>query len=448
MRVWGDQPAIAWQDRLFTYDDLTGMVATWQSELPRLGIDPGAVVAIKSDYSPNACALLLSLIDRQSIIVPLAPSEELHHEDFLATAQVERVLHLDDEDRWQLHERTVSDAHPLVGGLRKRGHPGLVLFSSGSTGKHKAALHDFFHLLEKFKVPRQRLTTLNFLLFDHIGGINTLFYTLSNGGVVVFTASRNPDDVSRLIQQHRVQLLPTSPTFLNLLIMTEAYNHHDLSSLELVTYGTEMMPHSTLQRLQAAIPNVRLQQTYGMTELGILRSKSEASDSLWVKLGGEGTETKVANGTLWIRTQSAMLGYLNAPSPFDEDGWMDTHDLVEVQGEYVRFLGRQSEIINVGGHKVSPAEVESTLLQMDNVRDASVFGEPNPITGHIVVAEINLIAPEPRLELQRRVRAFCGDRLARYKVPAKIIINDQPLHTARFKKSRRVSAPESAPSEA
>jgi long-chain acyl-CoA synthetase len=69
--------------------------------------------------------------------------------------------------------------------LIERQHPGLVLFSSGSTGKSKAALHDFIPLLEKFKVPRHRRVTLTFLLLDHIGGINTLFYTLANGGTGV-----------------------------------------------------------------------------------------------------------------------------------------------------------------------------------------------------------------------------------------------------------------------
>ena len=79
----------------------------------------------------------------------------------------------------------------MLRGLLDAGAPGLVLFSSGSTGENKAVLSDFDRLLEKFKVPRQRLVTLTFLLFDHIGGVNTLFYTLSNGGTVVTVQSRS-----------------------------------------------------------------------------------------------------------------------------------------------------------------------------------------------------------------------------------------------------------------
>jgi acyl-CoA synthetase (AMP-forming)/AMP-acid ligase II len=118
------------------------------------------------------------------------------------------------------------------------------------------------------------------------------------------------------------------------------------------------MPDSTLWRLHAAFPRARLQQTYGLTELGVFQTRSLASDSAWVKVGGDGVETKVVDGELWIRCRYAMLGYLNAPSPFDEDGWFPTHDRVLVDGEYLRILGRDSDLINVGGEKVYPAEVE------------------------------------------------------------------------------------------
>jgi acyl-CoA synthetase (AMP-forming)/AMP-acid ligase II len=314
----------------------------------------------------------------------------------------------------------------------------LVLFSSGSTGKSKAALHNFTHLLEKFKVERQRMCTLTFLLLDHIGGINTLLYTVSNGGTIVSVRSRDPDVVCQAIERHHVEILPTSPTFLNLLLISEAYSRYNLSSLKLITYGTEVMPETTLLRIHELFPNVRLQQTYGMSELGILRSKSKDSSSLWVKVGGEGYQIKVVDDILWVRAHSAMLGYLNASSPFDEDGWMNTGDMVEVDGDYIRILGRKSEIINVGGQKVYPAEVESVLLQMENVKDVVVIGEKNPITGNIVTARVNLFESEDTRAFKQRVRTFCRDKLASYKIPVKIEISGQEQFNARYKRLRRL----------
>lgn len=196
------------------------------------------------------------------------------------------------------------------------------------------------------------------------------------------------------------------------------------------------MPASTLTRVAAAFPDAKLQQTYGMTELGILRSESRGPDSLWVRVGGEGYETKVVEGRLWVRAESAMLGYLNAPNPFSEDGFLDTGDLVEVDGDWLRILGRRSEVINVGGSKVHPAEVESVLLAMDGVEDAAVAAEPNAITGQIVTATVRVGTGESLTDFKGRMRAWCRDRLESYKIPAKVRFADGPLYSERYKRKR------------
>jgi len=438
MAQWKEAPAIVWSDQVTHYSDMLDKVSMWHKELDANQIAAGSVVAICGDYSPNACALMLALIDRNMVVVPLSLAAEVHWSEFIDIAEVEVVFTLDQTDNWKIEKKPISASHPLIMALRNQNEPGLVLFSSGSTGKSKAAIHNFSFLLDKFKVEKQRLCTLTFLLLDHIGGINTLFYTLSNGGSVVSVRSRDPDHVCQAIEKYKVQLLPTSPTFLNLLLISEAYKRYDMSSVSLVTYGTEVMPESTLQRINQALPNVKLQQTYGLSELGILRSKSKSNDSLWVKVGGEGYETKVIDGILWIKAHSAMLGYLNAPNPFDEEGWMNTGDMVEVEGEYIRILGRKSEIINVGGQKVYPSEVESVLLQMENVKDAVVFGEANPITGNIVAARINLFEPEDTREFRKRMHIYCREKLASYKIPVKVEISDQNSYNERYKRMRKV----------
>lgn len=432
-----DTTAIVWHGASVRYGELVDRVAQWRTALDEAGVAAGQVIGIEGDYSPGAISLLLALIARNTIVVPLTASVAVHRDEFLTIAEAQAVISFDDNDGWHIARRDVAVSHELTRALIAQGHPGLVLFSSGSTGKSKAALHDFAPLLEKFKVVRHRQVTLTFLLLDHIGGINTLFYTLSNGGTAVVARTRDPDEVCAAIERHRVELLPTSPTFLNLILMSEAHRRYDLSSLKLITYGTEVMPQATLQRVCEAFPGVRLQQTYGLSELGILRSKSREDGSLWVKIGGEGFETRIVDGVLHVRAKSAMLGYLNAPSPFDAEGWMNTQDMVEVDGEYIRILGRRSEIINVGGQKVYPAEVESVLLQLPNVRDATVYGEANPITGQIVAARMNLVEPEDLDSLKKRVRAWCRDHLASFKVPVKITIADGDQFSSRFKKMRR-----------
>jgi len=428
-------PAIVWQERTFDYDWLLGEMSRWSERLTQEGVQSGDVVSPWADFSPPAVAALLALIERGCIVVPMTAAVT-QKDEFCELAQVEVILELDDGA--QTIRRTETRAsHPLYDRLRTDGHAGLVLFSSGSTGKSKAAVHDFVPLLAKFEVPRHVRRMLAFLLFDHIGGINTLLYVISNAGCLVTVTDRNPDSVCKAIESYKVEVLPTTPTFLHLLLLSEAWTRHDLSSLRLVTYGTEVMPENTLRRIRAALPDVDFQQTYGLSELGILRSKSKAPDSVWVRIGGEGFETRVRDGLLEIRARSAMLGYLNAPSPFTDDGWFMTGDAVEVDGEYFRILGRRSEIINVGGEKVFPAEVETVLESMPGVEGAAVTGERSAITGQIVVARVRLSTGEDAAEFRKRMRSYCRGVLAPYKVPQKVIVEEAALVGPRFKKIRR-----------
>jgi long-chain acyl-CoA synthetase len=430
MSARGDAPALLGPDGTWSFADIVKRSREWSERLAP--IEPGAVVTFDGDYGPETIALLLALAGNRHVAVPLSRDVAAHHDTFRALS--EAAYHV---SGWNgVTETGVSTSHEYYLRLRQQNKPGLVLFTSGSTGVNKAAVHDLAALLDKFRTPRPAYRTLAFLQVDHIGGLNTLFHTLANGGAVVAAASRTPLDVCAAIECHRAELLPTSPTFLNLLLLSEEHLRRDLSSLRLITYGTEPMPASTLARVRAAFPSVRLLQTYGLSELGILRSQSRDSDSLWVRVGGEGFDTKIADGRLWIRAHSAMLGYLNAPSPFDADGYFDTGDLVECDGEWVRFVGRVNEVINVGGNKVFPAEVESVLMEMENVADATVYGEASPITGKIVSAKVRLSSPEPLDAFKLRMRQFCESRLAPFQIPVRVRFSDVPLHNERFKRRR------------
>lgn len=440
--VWQEDltaDAVVWNDETYSYEWLLNRVGFWSERLTTESVDSGQVVLIEGDFSPNSVALLFALMNRGCIVIPLSRHHP-HRAQLIQTAEAELSIEISGDDAASIARLPRVASHPLYERLRAHAHPGLVLFSSGSSGEPKAALHDIVPLLEKFKVRREPLRTVSFLLYDHIGGVNTLLHTLANYGCLITIQDRTPDGVLRVVEKHRVELLPTSPTFLNLVLISEAYKRYDLSSLRTITYGTEPMPERTLQRLRELLPDVQLKQTYGLSELGILRAKSKDSNSLWVKIGGEGFETRVVDGMLHIKAESAMLGYLNAPSPFMEDGWLNTGDAVEVNGEYLKILGRQSEIINVGGEKVYPAEVESVIQELATIGEVTVYGERNPITGNIVCARITPSAEfsdDQYKQLITEVKRHCRQRLESYKVPVRVTFTSEVQHTERYKKARR-----------
>ena len=429
--------ALIWRDASFTYRQLLERLEYWQDYLKNENIAPGDAVTLEADFSPNAVAALLALIEHGCIVIPLTTPSQEKRKEFSKIAMRTAMIRLDSADNAAILHFDCKSDHKLYRVLRNIGHPGLVLFSSGSTGKSKAVVHDFSRLLVKYKIRRHNLRTLSFLLFDHIAGIDTLFYSLSNGSCLITADNRAPDTICRAIEKFRVEVLPVSPTFLNLLILSEAYNCHDLSSLKYITYGTEVMSEMTLKKCAKIFPGVTILQKYGTSEVGTLRSKSKSSDSAWVKIGGEGYQTRIIDGILQIKADSAMLGYLNAESPFTDDGWFVTGDMVEVDGDYMRILGRESEIINVGGQKVFPAEIENVIEQIPNITEAVVYGEKNPLVGQIVCARVTPGKTESLENLAIMIKSHCRRFLENYKVPVKISIAENNQHTDRFKKVRK-----------
>ena len=239
---------------------------------------------------------------------------------------------------------------------------------------------------------------------------------------------------------------PTTPTFLNLLVTSGAWRRFDLGSVRLITYGTELMNERILTRLRAAFPHAELKQTYGLSEVGVLRSQSRDGETTWVRLGGDGFETKIVDFGVVVRSRFHMVGYLNAPSPIDPEGWMNTGDLVDERDGLVRFRGRLSDIINVGGRKVLPSEIEAVLEEAENVSEATVYGLEHPLLGQVPCASIALGRPEDGAAVQERLRQHCLARLAKFKVPMRFVIVDSGAHAnSRFKTVRSAARSRAVP---
>lgn len=391
-------------------------------------VNCGDVVALIGDFDPESIASLLGLLDKGAIVVPLSEETQDQHEYFLGQSYAQYVYRKN-----QLLEvrSAVQFHHPLLDELRAKSNPGLILFTTGTTGRPKAILHDFIPFISRYGTPRPPLRALSFLLFDHIGGLNTLFHMLFNLGVIVSLKARNVETVLNICRTHSIELLPTTPTFLRMLSLYPGLDQVFPPSVKIISYGTERMDEPTLQRLVSFLPHVDFRQTYGMSELGILRIKSLARDSLYMKVGGEGVDTKVVDNILYIRSKNRMLGYLNAESPFDDQGWYCTKDIVEcLDNGYLKITGRDSDVINIAGLKFMPSEVERVCLGHPLVRYAKALGVTNPITGQYLEVQIDPLSDQFDLA---EFKQYLSSKLPRYMQPSKIKIAP-PTISHRMKK--------------
>lgn len=393
-----------------SFDEVSSQEAIDLSE-----VKSGDVVALIGDFDPASILTLLRLIDLGVILVPLTMETAEDHEYFFESALVDVII-----KEGNVCRRDHGESHPMIEELRCRGNAGLVLFSTGTTGRPKAILHDFSYFLKRFDTPRPTLRTINFLLFDHIGGINTLLHTLHNRGVVVAPEDRSVEGILASCAEHKVEVLPTTPTFLRMMLMSGLIPDKVPDSLRIITYGTERMDQPTLDQLCELLPQVDFRQTFGMSELGIVRVKSEARNSLFMRVGGEGVETRTVDDVLHIRSANRMLGYLNAPSPFDENGWYDTKDVVEERDGFYKVVGRTSEVINVGGLKFMASEVERVALLYKDISLVKAYGKDNPITGQH--AEI-IVQPKDLEQFDKRdFKNHLSEHLQSHMVPRKIVI--------------------------
>lgn len=438
LKILADKPAIVDAQGAFSYADLSNQVQAYKYALDGQFAD-NQVIAILSDYNFYAVALFFALYQKQAIIVPIVSTNSEEVEKRLNVVKPDLVIKLNGGNLAVENKTDNPTRHVMIQSLCENQQPGLVLFSSGSTGEPKAMIHNLENLVNSYQGKKQKkLNMLVFLMFDHIGGLNTLLNTLAMGAKIVFPTTRNPDNIAILIEQHQIHVLPASPTFLNMMLMARVQERFDLSSLKMITYGTEPMPESLLKKLKDTFPRTKLLQTFGTSETGIAQTSSRSSDSLEMKLDDPNLEYKIVNGELWLKSKTQVMGYLNASmESFTEDGWFKTGDLVEeLEGGYLRIKGRAKEVINVGGEKVLPAEVESVVLELDFVEDCMVFGEKNAITGQMVAVEVILKEGFEQKEAKTLIRKHCKAQLDTYKVPAKFSFVEKTNFGERFKKKR------------
>ncbi|MFW2601143.1 ANL family adenylate-forming protein [Aliarcobacter butzleri] len=427
--------AIVVDEITYSYDSLLEQIKIYKSVLEKQ-IKPSSVVSILGDYSFFNIALFFALFENKNIIVPITSTISKIQDEYISESFCEYTIKTK-ENELDIQTIEQKSSHEMIKTLKQNQNSGLILFSSGSTGKPKAMIHNLDNLIDSYKDKKAKsMNMLVFLMFDHIGGLNTLFNALCMGACLIIPKNRDAKNICELIQNYKIMVLPSSPTFLNLILISGENKNYDVSSLRMITYGTEAMPESLLLKLKESFPKVKFLQTFGTSETGISTTSSKSSDSLYMKIEDSNQEYKIVDNELWLRSKTQVLGYLNASmDSFTSDGWFKTGDLVkELEDGYLKIIGRSKEVINVGGQKVLPAEVESVILSMEEIDDCMVYSEANVITGQTVVCDV--VLHEPKENIKKIIRLFCKDKLDAFKIPTKVNVVEKTNFSDRFKKIR------------
>lgn len=408
-KSFGSKTACIEGGRAWSYTDLLDAIEAAKSTL-----GDKRIVPIQTPSTVEGLAQILAIANSNHIALPLPPNiPEAEH----------------------AHMQEVAASSPLYDQLRGSG---LILFSSGTSGKPKGMLHHLPALLNQFEQvgPRED-RTLQLLPIDHIGGLDAALRCLCSGATLIIPEARTPDAAGRAIEAHKVNILPASPTFLNLMLINGVHEQYDCNSVEIIAYGAEAMPKPLLKRLEKAFPRADLQQKFGTSETGAVRIQSQGKDSLFFRIKDSDTKWKIVNDELWLKTPSRILGYLNADeSPIEADGWYRTGDLVEEgPDESIRIIGRQSATINVGGQKVHPSEVEAVLHELEGIDACTVHGKPDPITGQRVACEIFSTRERDLRSWKRAIRNHCRGKLAPWKIPASVKVSETLNVNSRLKRS-------------
>ncbi|MBI1182860.1 AMP-binding protein [bacterium] len=431
LEIWSEKPAIIVGDKCLKFGQLLSMAHDLVHLFEKEGIEPGQTLIIDGDYSAETIALFIAAALHNLVLVPLLPSE-------LNSDKIEQLgPHYKVNQKGEISKHITNNRAALL--PEQKHFPKLIIFTSGSTGKPKGVIHNLNALIEAHLTGKSRnLSIVLFLLFDHIGGINTMLKALCGGLCMVVAQTKSTDELIDLMHRHQVNILPTTPSFIGLLLLNNNFNQSYLPKLKLISYGTEPMPPVILQKLKNRLPHVKISQTYGTTETGILPVKSNFSQGTALHFDSRKFDYKIIDNLLYIRSKTQAIGKLGS-NETTENQWIATGDRVERAADGMfKILGNERAIINVGGQKVSAIEVESVILQLETIADCVVYAEKNALLGEIVACKVVLKKgnTQDQNTLKKALKRHCIKHLEAHKIPVKIIIVDSLATSDRFKKLR------------
>jgi acyl-coenzyme A synthetase/AMP-(fatty) acid ligase len=301
-----------------------------------------------------------------------------------------------------------------------------ILATSGTTGVPKLIEHSTVGLTRTCKVDPDRGREYVWgLVYEpfRFAGLQVVLQALSSGSrLIICHDAPSIAEQASVLRENAVNALSATPTYWRKLLMSGETRGHMFKQ---ITLGGEMADQSVLNALSAAFPQARIAHIYASTEAGVGFSVNDGKAGFPIHylddgIGDVGLKVS-SDGALLVRPGMTAPSEASGSSLAAQDGYIDTGDLVEIEGDRVYFLGRASGAINVGGNKVVPEEVEAVIRSVEGAAEVLVRPKQSGVMGQLVSAEVVPTSPDlDKKALRKRILEECRNRLERHKVPALI----------------------------
>jgi acyl-coenzyme A synthetase/AMP-(fatty) acid ligase len=392
---------------------------TYDSLLERVNTKKDCIPIFKytylSDYIVNLVTCLINDVD-----IVLIDSDLSSHEV--------NLLDIKNVDKKRSVVNTIFDNIDTVLAKLVLSKSNITIFTSGTTGQPKSVLHT----IDSFKrfVKRTKKHESNVWGFaynpTHMAGLQVLFQAILNKNTIVNLFCNSREDIYIKISKYQITHISATPTFYRLLLP----NTNEYYSIERLTFGGEKSTKALYDSMLKIFPNGKINNVYASTEAG----------SLFVSKGdifkiSPNIKEKVRIVENELLIHKSLIG--NSDTFVIIDGFYCTGDLVEwVDDKFdqFKFVSRKNELINVGGYKVNPYEVEDIIRLISGVENVIVFGKDNSILGKILCCNIKL--HKDVLILESDIRKYISERLQDFKVPRRIKFVES-LNTTRTGKIKR-----------
>lgn len=420
---------------VYTYNDVVELSKNFCLSYPQLADKNCAIISDDRE----SLALLLPAIDSICHSILLLPRDAEGHEDvFYRSANIHYVIYLS--------AGQVRDIKALPDQCHTENEMGraYILATSGTTGTPKLASYSLPTLLVTTKNDIERGEEFTWgLTYDvnRFAGLQVYLQALASGSAlsVPSNLATMAESIS-LFANSSVNCISATPSFWRKLLMEP---EHSRLSLRRITLGGEISNQNVLSALGFQYPTATIIHIYASTEAGVgfvVKDKKEGFPSSYLTSEPNlACQLKIIDGTLWIKSSNGCNKFVKGNLEINDEGFINTGDMVSLVKDRVLFLGRESGSINVGGNKVMPEKVESVLEKHSSIVMARVFSKANPVLGSLVACEVVIDDSSRDLshkEIKRDVLLFCKKELQSFEVPALLKVVESITTNATGKKVR------------